>query len=142
MFHNSRYRKNSSGKTYACKDCVSEKQRLRRLTKKGFLANLWQNLVNNAKRRGLVVHIEKSDIQRMYDQQGGLCAVTGLPMQMSGSLHEKNSYAVSVDRIDSGRGYSYDNIRLVCGRVNLMKMELSDEQMQFWCRAILKGADL
>ena len=140
-FYISRAKKNTAGRVYHCSVCAAKTQRKRNMTEVGYKANLWQNLLGNAKRRNIPVHIEKSDIQRLYDEQGGLCAVTGLPMQFSALESGKNSYAVSVDRIDSSRGYYQDNIRLVCGRVNLMKMELSDEQMRFWCRAILKGAD-
>jgi len=138
-FHISRHKKNTAGRVYHCSTCVAKSQKKRNMTEIGYKANLWQNLRGNAARRNISVNIEKSDIQRLYDDQGGLCAVTGLPMQFSALESGKNSYAVSVDRIDSSRGYYQDNIRLVCARVNLMKMELSDEQMQFWCRAILKG---
>lgn len=141
QFHISRDKKNTSGRVYHCKQCVARTQVKRNMTEVGYKANLWQNLLSNAKRRNIPVRIEKADIQRMYDAQGGLCAVTGLPMQFSALESGKNSYAVSVDRIDSSRGYYQDNIRLVCARVNLMKMELSDEQTKFWCRAILKGTE-
>lgn len=140
-FHNSKASKNTSQKVYHCKSCVSAKQTKRNMTEVGYKANLWQNLKTNAKRRGISVNIEKSDIEDMYKAQGGLCAVTGLPMQFSALESGKNSYAVSVDRIDSDLGYTRENVRLVCARVNLMKMELSDDQMMFWCGAILKGAD-
>jgi len=139
-FHISRAEKNTAKRAYNCNACVSKAQRKRNMTEVGYKANLWQNLRSNAARRNIPVHIEKSDIQRLYDTQRGLCSVTGLPMQFSAVEKGKNSYAVSVDRIDNTRGYSLDNIRLVCARVNLMKMELSDEQMQFWCRVILEGA--
>ena len=140
QFHLSRSKGNTAGRVYHCNSCCAKAQRKRNMTEVGYKANLWQNLLGNAKRRNIVVEIEKSHIQRMYDQQGGMCAVTGLPMQFSALESGKNSYAVSVDRIDSSRGYYPDNVRLVCARVNLMKMELSDEQTMFWCRAILKGA--
>lgn len=140
-FHNSNSASNTSKKAYCCKSCVSKKQSKRNMTEIGYKANLWQNLKGNAKRRGISVEIEKSDIDKLFKSQGGLCAVTGMPMQFSALESGKNSYAVSVDRIDNDLGYTRSNIRLVCARVNLMKMELSDDQMMFWCGAILKGSD-
>ena len=141
QFHKSSSQKNTSGRVYHCKSCVAKTQTKRNMTEVGFKSNLWQNLLGNAKRRNIPVYIDKSDIQKLYDEQGGLCAVTGLPMQFSALESGKNSYAVSVDRIDSSKGYYKDNIRLVCSRVNLIKMELSDDQMRFWCNLILKGSN-
>jgi len=138
-FHKSTYRKNTAGRTYHCKDCVSIKQGEYRLTEVGFKVQLWNNLKGNARRRGLEVLIGKEQIDIMYANQGGLCAVTGLQMQYTSGATSKNDYAVSVDRVDSSKGYTHYNVRLVCARVNILRQELTDEQMAFWCNMILKG---
>ena len=138
-FNNSKSDRNTVKKTYHCKDCISKRQKERRFTEKGFKSNLWQNLVNNAKKRNIEVHITKEYIEILYKEQKGLCAVTNLPMEFSAAKEGKNSFAVSVDRIDSSKGYTEENVRLVCARVNLLKMELEDEQLKFWCMAILNG---
>lgn len=45
---------------------------------------------------------------------------------------------VSIDRIDSSIGYKEDNIQLVCHIVNLMKHDLSIEELKTWCKRIIK----
>jgi hypothetical protein len=139
FFNKSNSKKNTSKKTYVCKDCAKKKNRKYKNTETGYKNNLWNNLVGNAKRRNIPVLICKEDIDLIYKEQKGLCAVTGMPMEYVSGVESKNSFAVSVDRIDSNKGYTKDNVRLVCARVNLIKMEMEDEQMKYWCEAITKG---
>ena len=44
-----------------------------------------------------------------------------------------NLFAVSVDRIESGRGYVQGNIQLVCQAINYAKNKFTNEQfLTFW----------
>jgi len=58
----------------------------------------------------------------LYERQGGLCAVTGLPLDISPQVDEETKwrrpFRPSIDRIDSRRGYTADNIRIVCAAAN------------------------
>ena len=46
---------------------------------------------------------------------------------------------ISIDRIDSTKGYIEGNIRLVCAAVNFMKHRMNDEELVWWCKEIVKG---
>jgi hypothetical protein len=46
----------------------------------------------------------------------GVCELTGTPFDFSG--RKGNPYAPSLDRIDSSKGYTRDNVRLVCFGLN------------------------
>jgi hypothetical protein len=59
-----------------------------------------------------------------YEQSGGRC-----------------SSNISIDRIDSEKGYEPENVQLVCSVVNTMKMQYSEEELIAWCRAIVEKAD-
>ena len=75
----------------------------------------------------------------LWNRQGGKCAVTGLPMT---HIRGKGHFVltnISFDRIDSGLGYTLDNVRLTCKIVNIMKAAMSDSEMLTWCQAILDG---
>jgi hypothetical protein len=47
-----------------------------------------------------------------------------------------NPNKLSIDRIDSKRGYTQDNIQLVCCWVNLMKLDVSIDVFKERCRLI------
>jgi hypothetical protein len=69
-----------------------------------------------------------------WSSQDGLCAISKLPM-----VHRFNSlYTISVDRIDSGRGYVPGNVQLVCQCINRMKNNNSNEDVA----EFLKKVDL
>ena len=46
---------------------------------------------------------------------------------------------VSVDRIDSTKGYLQDNIQLVCMAVNQMKNDLEINELIYFCKQIIKN---
>lgn len=140
----SRSARNPLQRAYLCKSCNSEKAHQYRNTETGFWVGLWNNLVGGAKTRGLEIEITKEDIIELWKLQKGLCALTGIPMQLVKAkrvnrTRNLNHYRASVDRIDSERGYAKDNIRLVCAYVNIMRSDMTDEQLKFWCESILKG---
>lgn len=69
-----------------------------------------------AKRKGIPFSLgdaDIADIQRRIDV--GLCEITGMPFDLSPGRHFNSP---SIDRIDSTRGYSPDNIRVVCHAMN------------------------
>jgi hypothetical protein len=76
--------------------------------------------MGNARTRNLLFDIKFSMILKLYDQQGGKCAVSGI--QFCFDKHGdavKRPLAPSIDRVDSFQGYTIANIRLVCVAVNL-----------------------
>lgn len=44
---------------------------------------------------------------------------------------------VSVDKINPGKGYTLDNIQLVCMEVNQMKSDLDMQTLLFLCKSII-----
>ena len=64
-------------------------------------------------------------LMRLHGDQDGCCALSGLPM-----VHEFNSMrSISIDRVDSGKGYTRDNVQLVCQALNHAKRHHSNEDM-------------
>lgn len=59
------------------------------------------------------------------------CAVTGIQFDLSyRNEYFKNPRAPSIDRINNSKGYTADNIQLVCAWYNLMKNEWSDDEIK------------
>ncbi len=80
-------------------------------------------------------HLTADFLFKIYNQQQGLCAVSGVEMtHLCGQGNVDTN--ISVDRIDSTLGYEEDNIQLVCRRVNMMKMDKDLDDLLGWCDAI------
>lgn len=59
------------------------------------------------------------------------CAVTGIQFDLSyRNEYFKNPRDPSIDRINNSKGYTADNIQLVCAWYNLMKNEWSDDEIK------------
>lgn len=64
-----------------------------------------------------VCDIDSDYLKELFDKQNGKCAITGLDM-----VHKYSQLdSISVDRIDSSRGYLKDNVQLICQSINRMK---------------------
>lgn len=94
---------------------------------------------SRSKRKNLPCTIDKHDIIELYHEQRGLCAITGVEMEMAYGVGRCDRH-MSLDRINNDRGYEPGNIRLVCDRVNMMRGNLSDYELAYWCQAILSYA--
>ena len=46
----------------------------------------------------------------------------------------------SLDRIDSKKGYVKGNVQWVHKTVNRLKMDLSEEELMYWCNLIVRSA--
>lgn len=79
-----------------------------------------------------LAHAELIDLWR---SQKGLCALSGIEMTWGrGSM---KSTSLSIDRIDSTRGYHLDNIRLICTAINAFRGNGTDAEMIELAKAIV-----
>jgi len=70
----------------------------------------------------------------------GCCEITGIPFDFEPhKIYSKNPYSPSIDRIDSSKGYTKQNVRIVLWQVNLMRGEISDEEIIVICKKFIKG---
>jgi hypothetical protein len=53
-------------------------------------------------------------------------------------LSGRTSTNLSIDKIDHNKGYTKDNIQLVCMAVNEMKNDRTIEELKYFCECILK----
>ena len=107
-----------------------------------------QKLVPGSRRRaarvGLPHHLAEHHGRRLFEQQGGVCAISGLPFsltQFPGVL-VKHPFAPSLDRISSHGGYTGDNVRLVCIAVNFGMGQWGEELYLTFARAAVAYSDL
>jgi hypothetical protein len=82
-----------------------------------------------AKRKYKNCDLTIDHLMDLWQKQDGKCALTGKKME-----HKFNSlFTVSVDRIDSSRGYLQGNVQLLCQAINYAKNCFTNEQfLHFW----------
>ena len=139
----SKDKRNTKGRTYttSCKNCrnlYAKKLRenptesfiksKREQAKKNKLNTVFLSSKGNAKKRGLEHTITKNYIEEIYSLQNGVCYYTDKPMHTDLRNKDNNKDCVSIDRIDSDKGYIYDNIVLCRWQVNKMKIDLSNAE--------------
>jgi len=95
---------------------------------------LFRSAKGNSKRIDREFSIVIEDLHDLWKNQNGICYYTGRKMLFE--LGFNNS--VSIDRIDSSKGYIKGNIVLCERRVNIMKNDASMEELLLFCKDILK----
>lgn len=135
---------NPHGNTKFCKECASKRRKQDRLDYINSLKGHLNKLLNKKLRR----KYERNNLtieflEYLFNKQNGLCAISGVPMTYyhtfdvgkGGCGYPTN---VSIDRIDSNKGYETDNIQLVCYIANVMKSTLTETELLWWCNQILQ----
>lgn len=97
-----------------------------------FFVELLHGTRAGAKKRGILVGIDKDDALGLFLEQHGVCAVSGIPMDWKARGYK----APSIDRIDSAGNYVIGNVQMVLQIVNIMKNDLPMDAFVRMCRQI------
>jgi hypothetical protein len=102
------------------------------MTAMGTAANArGQEVVRTVKKKEILftqVELEQYLHALMKDQEG-LCAITGIPLQLDGE-YEDDNFLASLDRIDSDGHYEQGNLQLVCRFINRWKNDGRDDEFR------------
>lgn len=119
-----------------CKECIlngtrkykrkkrmdPEHRKMEGLKQKERRVRLWQNtLIHDSKHRKLENNLTVDDINEMFDKQNGLCYWFKIPLIPSN--YKKHPQQPSLDRLDSNKGYTKDNVVLCCYSANIGRNE-------------------
>ena len=134
----------------SCKSCVLERLKInqktiyktksekRSSTPKNFISGI---LNHSAKRKQhLGFNLDLVYLLDIYEKQSGNCAISGVRMTYLAGSGRINTN-ISIDRIDSSKGYLRDNVQFVCDVVNRMKQDMSQGDLENWCSLILRKAN-
>ena len=109
-------------------------------TETGKLKKLVCRAKQLSRKKGLEFDLDNEFVVQLWEDQGGLCKRTGLPLDCtSGTLQVRNRLGPSLDRVDSEKGYTRDNVELVCAQYNVGKAAYSLEEFAEICRAFLEN---
>lgn len=103
----------------------------------------WHRIRQGAINRNLELAITIEEAWELFVQQNGKCALSGEPLVLctSDSKRRKNSsrQTASLDRKDSTKGYTRENVQWIHKTLNKMKMEMPDDEFISWCLKVAKN---
>lgn len=144
FYPNSSTTKNRNYYSSYCKHCESERNKIKREKMvSDDIESFFKKLATACRTRAYQskgkfnCSITWEQLVELYEKQNHKCALSGIEMT---TLRQKGRLPnnASVDRIIPGGDYSIDNIRLVCNHVNMMRSDLSDDELIKYCKSILK----
>lgn len=105
------------------------------------LQSMFNRIKENAKFRKLEFLLTVEYLDKIFKQQNERCALSGISISFNkpGYARNKNLKGnVSLDRIDSSKGYVEGNVQWVDKNVNIAKQALTDEQFVELCKNVVK----
>lgn len=106
------------------------------------MSSFFSMIKKGASTRDHTFEITIQDAWELFEKQKGICALSGLTIELPKSRYELDSYkTASLDRIDNSVGYTKNNIQWVHKHINMMKRTLSQEQFIELCKAVASHAD-
>lgn len=126
-----------AGASKSCKACgVSRRYSDLKNRSKGNTSPAWRGTKDipraaftkagySAKLRSVEFSVNIEDLQKQWERQEGICPYTGRVMIFNNKTFKSQKQKIynfaSLDRIDSTKGYTPENIQWVCICVNIMK---------------------
>ena len=102
---------------------------------KTFIGAMFQHFSASAKSRGLEFTITREYLTEAVAAANGRCTISNVPL----STARNHPHRVSVDRIDSSKGYIPGNIQIVAMQVNFAKNKFDDlKWFDEMCRSRVK----
>lgn len=102
--------------------------------------SLWSSIKFGQKRKTkrLKFNITIKYIWDLFLKQNRKCALSGMPIEFTKFVNDSKKTTASLDRIDSAKGYTKGNIQWVHKTINQMKMDFSQDEFIYFCKAVAK----
>lgn len=100
-----------------CKECRAKRQKTHFSTPHGHLVKTLADMKSKSKKKGhMETDLTIEIMKKMIDEQGGLCAYSGIPMTYGSYLDKW--WTCSPERINVSLGYTKDNVCFICYEFN------------------------
>ena len=96
-------------------------------------ASFFNKFITGASQRNKSWSIDISYAAKKFEEQGGLCALSGIEIDAGGSGCGLNEITASLDRIDNSVGYEPENIQWVHKDINMMRGSLGVDRFLDLC---------
>lgn len=128
-----------------CKHCAKLTIIRYRSTFSGFS----KGMLSKAKERSIIKNIdfdlEENTIDSLWNEQNGKCALSKMEMTHKLGENKKTSrhpFNMSLDRIDSSKGYTKNNVQLVCNWVQTAKSDYDQDEFIEWVKIFAKNQEI
>ncbi len=91
------------------------------------------NIKGRAARRGLEYSLSNEFLLDLFEKQNRKCALSGVDIYFSKKIKD---ITASLDRIDSSKGYTEDNVQWIHKVINIMKNKFNEEEFIMFCNLI------
>lgn len=117
---------------WKCKSCSNKDNNFK--GKYNAIPYTWFNIKKKGGiSRGYQWSLTIEDIWKLYEDQEGVCALSGVPI---GWADKGLTATASIDRIDSSEGYILENVQLVHKDINFMKQQFDQDYFISLCKAV------
>jgi len=99
---------------------------------KGISSKYIENARHRAQYKKLPFDLTLEFLWKLYEEQGGKCAISGTPISF-GNNSRSTGASASLDRIDPHKGYTKVNVQWVHVEINYMKHKFSTNKFFDWC---------
>lgn len=122
---------------------IAEKKRVKENERyKSSIDERIKQIIRNSKVRAASKKIDFDlNVENIIERvKNGVCEATGLKLDLSieGISSNRNPYTPSIDRVDNTKGYTMDNVMVVCLGYNLIKSSFSIQDLHMFCSLILE----
>jgi len=100
-------------------------------------ATIFKGIEWSAKTRKIEFDLKIEQLWELYLKQNKKCAMTDIPISFPENALDTTRNA-SLDRIDSSKGYTIDNVQWVDKRINFMKITLTNDEFIDLCNMVSK----
>ena len=121
------------------------------LLKAGYPLTIYTRTKAKAK-QGIIhqMDLTKEYLKTLWEKQKETCPLTKWKMIMPNNSQEWAKKAdepesirrASLDRINSNKGYTQDNVRFICYMANICKNSYSDDSVREFCTAVARKLEL
>lgn len=95
----------------------------------------WNRFLKNAEARGIEVKVCVEEVWELFLNQHKKCALSGQDLVF---LISRDKTTASIDRIDSNKIYTLDNIQIVHKYINVIKNSMSNKDFINLCCSVAK----
>ncbi len=127
-----------SGDTKSC-GCFSKGNAHNRNCVGAITSSFWTHIKQSAKVRGIPFELSREEAWDLWNKQEGKCVLSKIPLSLVVNFRDQyKEQTASLDRIDSNKPYTVDNVQWVHKRINIMKNSMSNSEFIGWCKLVVE----